>query len=133
MATLKGQNLRVFIGTAYIAESTNCTITLTGNTEESSTKDDTGLSSKPSVVSKTWQVQVESLNVSDIGTLVTAAKSGTTFNLLWDQAAGNDNRTPQSASFSRTGSAIITDATFTFNDRENSTKNVTFTGTGALQ
>ena len=43
MATLKGQNLRILIGDSCVAMATNCTITLTGNTDDASTKDDTGM------------------------------------------------------------------------------------------
>ncbi len=132
MTALKGQNLRVFVGGSVVAESTNCTITLTGNTQEASTKDDTGMASKPAIVSKSWQVTVDSLDVSDIATLLTAIKSATVFTLAWDTTSSTDNVTPESTGIARSGSAYLTDATFTFNDREYATKNVQFTGSGAL-
>ena len=134
MGTLKGQNLRVMIGAtpAVIAESTGCQITLTNNTEDASTKDDVGMSAKPTVNSKSWQVQVDSLDVSDIGSLLTAIKNGTPFTLQWDETSTTDNATGLDAAFGRTGQAYLTDATFNFNDREFATKSVTFTGTGAL-
>lgn len=132
MGTLKGQNLRVFAGGSVIAEATNCVITLTGNTDDTSTKDDVGMASKPSIVSKAWQVTVDSLGVSDIATLISAMKAGTPFILKWDETATTDNTTPEENALARTGSALLTDATFAFNDREYATKNVQFTGTGAL-
>ena len=40
MGTLKGQNLRVFVGNSVVAQATNCVITLTNNTDDTSSKDD---------------------------------------------------------------------------------------------
>ena len=129
MATLKGQNLRVYAGQSVIGMATNCTITLTNNTDDASTKDDVGMASKPVTTSKSWQVQVESLNVSDVATMLTAIKNLTPFSLRWDEA---DNQTGLVSTFARAGQAYLTDATFNFNDRENSTKSLQFTGTGAI-
>ena len=129
---LKGQNLRVFFNGSVVAEATSCQITLTNNTEDVSTKDDIGLASKPAVTSKSWQVQVDSMNVSDLGTLLTAIKNRTLFTLKWDETATTDNTTAQAAAFGRTGSAYLTDLTANFNDREFSTKSVQFSGSGAL-
>ena len=132
MASLKGQNLRVFVGGSVVAEATSCQITQTNNTSDESTKDDVGMAAKPKTTSKTWQVQVDSMDVSDIGTFLTAIKNATAFTLKWDETATSDNVTAQDAAYARTGSAYCTDLTVNFNDREYSTKSVTFTGTGAL-
>jgi predicted secreted protein len=138
MAILKGQNFRVltYDSTASkfkcVGMATNCTVTLNGNTEDASTKDDVGMSAKPTVVSKSWQVQVESLNVADAGAMLTAIKSLTPFTLLWDEVSTTDNQTPEEAAFSRTGTAYLSDITFNFNDRENSSKSLQFTGSGPL-
>ena len=132
MGTLKGQNLRVFLGGNVVAQATSCQVTLTNNTEDMSSKDDVGMSAKPSVTTKGWTVQVDSLDVSDIGTFLTAIKNATAFTLKWDETATSDNTTPQYADFNRQGQAYLTDGTFVFNDREFSTKSLQFTGTGAL-
>ena len=138
MATLKGQNFRILLynSTAskwsVIGMSSNCTVSLGTNTEESSTKDDTGMASKPEVTSKNWQVSVDSLNVADVGTLLTSIKAMTSFTLMWDEVNTTDNQSPVHADFARTGQAFLTDATFSFNDRENSVKNLTFVGSGIL-
>ena len=132
MATLKGQNLRVFNGTTVIAMSTNATITLTNNTEESSHKDIVGFASQPTVMSQGWSVQVESLDVSDVATLLTAIKNQTKFNLMWDETSTTDNYSMVGADFARSGQAYLNDATFTFDDRTNSVKNIQFTGVGAI-
>ena len=133
---LKGQNFRILTlaGSDYkcVGMATGCTVTLTSNTEESSTKDDVGLASKPTVVSKSWTVSVESLDVTDAAAMLTAIKSLTPFTLMWDETSVTDNQTGEQAAFARTGQAYLNDATFNFNDRENSTKKLQFTGSGEL-
>ena len=138
MATLKGQNFRIltYDTTASkfkcVGMATNCTVTLTGNSDDASTKDDVGGASKPEITSKSWSVQVESLNVADVAAMLTAIKSMTKFTLMWDETATSDNQTIQGATFSRKGDAFLNDSTFTFNDRENATKQLQFTGSGEL-
>ena len=138
MATLKGQNFRITIwdSTAEnykcIGMATNCTVNLIGNTEDSSIKDDVGLSPKPEVTSKSWNVQVESLSVADTAAMLTAIKSMTPFTLMWDETSTANNQTRSKASVARKGQAYLNDVTFNFDDRENSTKSLQFTGTSAL-
>lgn len=135
---LKGQNLRVIIydytADKYkvIGMAVTSTITLTNNTEESSTKDDVGMASKPEVISKGWGVQVESLNVTDVGAMLTAVKNGTKFQLVWDKVSISDNQTPTISDYGRVGLAYLNDFSVSFNDRENSVKNLQFTGAGDL-
>ena len=137
MATLKGQNIRVLLqdGTKFkvVGKSTNCTVTLTGNSDDASTKDDTGMASKPEITSKSWSVQVESLDVTDTAAVLNAIKNLTPFTLIWDETATADNQTAQAATYSRKGQAYLNDVTFNWNDRENSTKQLQFTGSGALE
>ena len=129
MRTLKGQNFRICVydTTAekykVVGMSTGCTVTLTNNTDESNTKDDVGLASKPVTISKSWQVSVDSLNVSDAATMLSAIKAMQPF---------TDNQTREKATYARKGSAYLNDVNFTFNDRENSAKTLQFTGTGPL-
>ena len=115
-----------------IGMATNCTINLNTNQEDSTTKDDIGLAAMPTIASKSWSVQVDSLNVVDAATILSVAKNMTKITLMWDKVATTDNQTPTGAAYARGGQAYISDLTLTFNDRENSAKNITFTGTGAL-
>lgn len=137
MATLKGQNFRILTkdGNAFkcVGMATGCTVTLGTNQDDESTKDDTGMASKPSVTSKNWSVSVESLSVADAASLLTAIKSGTQFTLLWDETNTSNNQTAIGAAYSRQGNAYLNDVTFNFNDRENSTKSLQFTGSGPLE
>lgn len=135
---LKGQNFRVLTYDTNaqkfkcVGMATSNTVTLTGNTEDASTKDDVSLAAKPTIVSKSWQVSVESLNVMDAAAILTAIKAQTPFTLIWDEVSTSDNQTALGNTVARQGVAYLTDATFTFNDRENSSKSLQFTGTGPL-
>jgi predicted secreted protein len=139
MATLKGQNFRIctYDTTAgkykVVGMATGCTVTLTNNTDDASTKDDVGMASKPTTTSKSWQVSCESLSVADTAAMLLAIKSLTQFTLMWDETSTSDNQTREKATFARKGTAYLSDVTFNFNDRENATKSLQFSGSGALQ
>ena len=134
---LKGQNFRILtlVSSKWkcVGMATNCTVNLTNNTEDASTKDDVGMAAKPTMTSQGWNVQVDSLDVSDAAAMLTAIKSLTPFTLLWDETSTTDNQTGEQATFARKGSAYLNDTTFNFNDRENATKSLQFTGSGALE
>ena len=134
---LKGQNFRVLTITGNkatcIGKSTNCTVTLTNNTSDASTKDDVGIASKPTVDSKSWSVSVESLNTVDAGRLLSMMKNMTPLTLMWDIVSESDNQSPEGADLCRMGSAFLSDVTFNWNDRENSTKSLQFVGSGPLE
>lgn len=139
MARLKGQNFRVLIydetASKYkcIGMSTSCTINLTANTDESSTKDDVGGSSKPEVTSLAWSVSVESLNVVDAAAILTTFKAMAPVTLMWDETGTTNNQTPENTAAARHGQAYLNDLTLNFNDRENSAKSLQFTGATPLE
>ena len=139
MGTLKGQNFRIciFDTTAekykVIGMATGCTVTLTNNTDDASHKDIVGDAAMPTVISKSWQVSCDSLNVADAAAMLTAIKSMQPMTLMWDETSTTDNQTRAKATFARKGSAYLNDVTFNFNDRENSTKSLQFQGSGPLQ
>ena len=139
MGTLKGQNFRICIFDAtaekykVIGMATGCTVTLTNNTDDASHKDIAGAAAMPTVISKSWQVSCDSLNVADAAAMLTAIKSMQPMTLMWDETSTSDNQTREKATFARKGSAFLNDVTFNFNDRENSTKSLQFQGTGPLQ
>lgn len=116
-----------------IAMATGCTITLTGNTEDASHKDITGMASAQAIVSKAWSVQVDSLDVTNANLFLAAIHTGNPITVMWDETSTTDNQTVSGATFARTGQAYISDVTLNFNNRENSAKSVQFTGTGALE
>lgn len=139
MATLKGQNVRICIWDAtaekykVIGMSTGCTITLTNNTDDSSHKDIVGMAAMPVTTSKSWQVQVDSLDVADTAAMLTAIKAMQPMTLMWDETSTSDNQTRAKATWARKGQAFLSDATFQFDNRTNSTKSLQFSGTGPLE
>lgn len=139
MATLRGQNFRIciFDTTAekykVIGMATGCTVTLTNNVEQARTKDDVGLAQKPQVVSKSWQVSCDSLNVADTAAMLTAIKAMQPMTLMFDETSTSDNQTRAKAAFARKGQAYLSDATFQFDAGTNATKQLQFAGTGALE
>ena len=139
MATLKGQNFRICIYDTTAAKykvigmATGCTVTLTNNTDNGTNKDVVGAADMPTVISKGWSVSCDSLNVADAAAMLTAIKSMQPMTLMWDETSTTDNQTRQKATFARKGQAYLNDVTFNFNDRENSTKSLQFTGTSALE
>lgn len=133
----KGQNFRILTkdGTNFkvVGMATSCTVNMTTNTEDANTKDDVALASKPTMTSLAWNVQVDSLNVVDAGAMLTAIKNFTPFTLMWDDVSTTDNQSPEGSDASRIGLAYLADGTFTFNDRENSSKSLQFQGTSPLE
>ena len=139
MATFKGQNFRICIYDTTAAKykvigmATGCTVNLTNNTDDASHKDIVGAAAMPPTISKSWSVSCDSLNVADAAAMLTAIKSMQPMTLMWDETTTSDNQTRAKATFARKGSAFLSDCTFNFNDRENSTKALQFQGSGALQ
>lgn len=139
MPTLKGQNFRIcvfdFTAEKYkvIGMATGCTVTLTNNTDDASHKDIVGAAAMPTVVSKSWSVSCDSLNVADTAAMLTAIKSMQPMTLMWDETSTSDNQTRAKATFARKGSAYLNDVTFQFDDRTNSQKQLQFQGSGPLQ
>ena len=139
MATLKGQNVRICIYDTTVGKykvigmSTGCTITLTNNTGNSSHKDIVGMAPMPVTTSKSWQVSVDSLNVADTAAMLTAIKAMQPMTLMWDETATSDNQTRAKATWARKGQAYLSDATFQFDNRTQSTKQLQFSGSGPLE
>ncbi len=134
MSKIKGQNFRLLVAGAAVPEETNVSITIQGNTDDSSTKDSAGFYSQETVVSTSWQAQVDTYDAepASIQALVTTFNAAQPVTVGWDQTAGAQNRVAQNAAFSRSGSALLTDVTFTFNDRATVSVSSQYQGTGAL-
>jgi hypothetical protein len=71
--------------------------------------------------------------VSDTAAILTAIKSMQPMTLTWDETSTTDNQTRQKATWARKGQAYLSDCTFTFDNRTNSTKQLQFSGTGPLE
>ena len=140
MGIIKGQNLRVMVGGKCIAMATGCQIHIGTQLEDASTKDSTGDWQEQEVTGLNWDVTTDSLvTLEDNGTngelpqdLMSLIINKTKVQLTFDQTAGTNNRTTQNSAIKRTGYAYLTDYNLTAPNRQNSTLNCKFTGTGAL-
>lgn len=134
MSKIKGQNFRLLLDGSAVPEETNCSITITGNTEDTSTKDTEGFFGKEDIISTSWTAQVDSYQAeaSQLRTIISTFIAATAVGIGWDQTGGSLNRVAQNANFKRSGQALLNDATMQFDDRATVTTSLQFQGTGAL-
>lgn len=140
MGTIKGQNLRVMVGGKCIAMATSCQIHIGTQLEDASTKDSTGDWQEQEVTGLNWDATTDSLvTLEDNGTngelpqdLMSLIINKTLVTLTFDQTAGTNNRVGQNSVIKRSGTAYLTDYNLTAPNRQNSTLNCKFTGTGPL-
>lgn len=145
MGTIKGQNLRVMVGTASggekcIAMAVSATFHIATQLEDSSTKDSTGDWQEQEVMGLSWDAQTESLvTLTDNGTngelpqdLLSIMINKTKVHLVFDQTAGTNNRVAQNSTIKMSGWAWLNDLSIDAVNRQNSTIKAQFTGTGEL-
>ena len=140
MGTIKGQNLRILVGGKCIAMATECTFHIAAQTEDSSTKDDTGDWAMNEVVGLSWDASTQSLvTLTDNGSngelptdLFSAMVNKTLLTLTFDTTSGTNNRTAGNSALKKTGTAYLTDLSVSAVNRQNSTISAQFTGTGAI-
>ena len=140
MATIKGQNLRVMVGGKCIAMATSCQFHIAAQTEDTSSKDDTGDWQSNEVTGLSWDASTDSLvTLTDNGTngelpqdLMSLIINKTKVTLTFDQTAGTNNRTGQNSAIKRSGEAYLPDYSLTAPNRQNSTLTCQFQGTGPL-
>ena len=65
--------------------------------------------------------------------MLTAIKAMQPMTLMWDETATSDNQTRAKATWARKGQAYLSDATFQFDNRTQSTKQLQFSGSGPLE
>lgn len=140
LTKIKGQNFRAFIGgmaaANAVVEETNCSVQITGNMEDASTKDTVNAWTTEQMTSKQWQVTVEQLEATaaSLKAIITQFNSDSTVTVGFDQTAAgaNQNRTPSNAAFARSGQAHLTDVSISAPNRQNITVSLQYQGTGAL-
>lgn len=134
MSKIRGQHFRLFVDSAAVPEETNVSITLSGNTEDTSSKDTEGLYAKEDVVSTAWSAQVDSYQAdpSQLRAILTTFNAAAPVAVGWDQTAGSQNRVAQNANFKRSGQALLNDFSMQFDDRTAVNVSLQFQGTGAL-
>lgn len=129
-----GQNFRAFVGGSAVPEATNCQVTIQGNLEDSTTKDSVGGWNEEQVNSKQWSVQVDDVDasLSTLRALIIRFNSDAKTAVGWDQTAGAQNRVAQSATFARSGEAILNDLSIQANNRQTIQVSCQYQGSGAL-
>lgn len=145
MSTIKGQNLRVMVGSASgsekcIAMATSCQFHVSAQTQDSSTKDDTGDWQENEVTGLSWDAQTDSLvTLTDNGSsgelpqdLLSLMIAKTKVYLKFDVTNSTNNRTATNSAIKKTGCAYIQDLSISAANRANSTISVKFIGTGPL-
>ena len=140
MATIKGQNLRVMVDGKCIAMATSCQFHIAAQTEDTSSKDDTGDWQSNEVTGLSWDASTDSLvTLTDNGTngelptdLMSLIINKTEVTLTFDQTAGTNNRVAQDSAIKRSGNAYLVDYALTAPNRANSTLTCKFTGNGPL-
>jgi len=131
MATVKGQNLRVFVGSRAIAAALDCQLQLQLNVTPYSTKDDEGAFTKNTVVSLQWSVTANAVVTDDqelnaIGVSELADMVGQSVQVQLNTTNGEKNRDGQRQMLA--GEAIISDVQYTAQNRQRATCQVTLTG-----
>ena len=138
---IKGQNFRVFLGegqdAAAIPEATNCQVTISGNMEDSTTKDSEGGWVEEQMTSKQWSVQVDNVDatIASLRALITQFNSDTYPTVGWDETAttaGGQNRSAMGANFAKSGLAILNDISIQANNRSTIQVSCQYQGSGAI-
>ena len=134
LTKIMGQNFRAFVGGSAVPEATNCQVTIQGNLEDATTKDSTGGWNEEQMTSKQWSVQVDDVDASlaTLRALITRFNSDSKTSVGWDQTAGAQNREAQTASFARSGQAILNDLSINANNRTTIQVSCQYQGSGAL-
>ena len=131
MATVKGQNLRVFVGSRAIIAALDCQLQLQLNVTQYSTKDDEGGWTKNEAVSLQWSVTANAAvtDTTELGAIGVAELSdliGQTVQVRLATASGDKNR--ESGDTMMAGDAIVSDIQYTAQNRQRSTCQITLTG-----
>lgn len=129
MATVKGQNLRLFIAGVVVAASKQCDLNVRLDVQENSTKDDTGDWASQMVARVSWELRANGVvtvdpDRNDAASLVD--RIGDTVQVQLALASGTQNSVK--GEILLTGEAIISDVQITAANREDSVYQVTLTG-----
>lgn len=145
MATIKGENLRIFLrpvgapsGYRAVAAATSCTLHCSLQVEEDSTKDTVDDWIEQSPVGLSWDVQTEALVIADdeeTGFTVDQLQVGIPYLVSFSRtagAAGEQNRDAITSHLNLEGVAILSDLQVNSQNDELATYTAQFTGHGEL-
>lgn len=141
MATIKGQNLRVLVGSSTsnlkcIAAAQSCTLRVDAVAESTGSKDVANDWDTKEITRIDWEVTVEALvtlGTDATGTQLADLTTGQTYTLRLSQTNGSQNRSQMANALQMTGKAILTDLSVTAQDNQESTFSAKFIGDGELK
>lgn len=134
---LKGSNFRAFVDGEAISEESSCQVSLTGNMEDSKTKDSEGSYTQEQMTSRDWSVQVSTFmsTAKELIGIIRQFNSDEKLEVGWDETtttAGKQNRVPGNAAFARSGQAILNDFSIQADNAQNISVSLQYQGSGAL-
>lgn len=139
MGVIKGQNLRLLIGGKCVAFSTSCTVHVSLNLEESSTKDSTNNFTEQSPTGISWDMSCDALySVDADATGVNAISALDTVlaqqkvQVQFEQTQGEKNRVAVSGGAVYSGYAWVNDISINAANRQNTSYTIQLTGDGQL-
>ena len=139
MGVIKGQNLRLLIGGKCVAFATSCTVHVSLNLEESSTKDSTNNFTEQTPTGISWDMSCDALYsvdadatgvnaISALDTVLAQAKVQVQF----EQTQGEKNRVAVSGGAVYSGYAWVNDISINAANRQNTSYTIQLTGDGQL-
>lgn len=139
MGVIKGQNLRLLIGGKCVAFATSCTVHVSLNLEESSTKDSTNNFTEQSPTGISWDMSCDALySVDADATGVNAISALDTVlaqqkvQVQFEQTQGEKNRVAVSGGAVYSGYAWVNDISINAANRQNTSYTIQLTGDGQL-
>ena len=139
MGVIKGQNLRLLIGGKCVAFATSCTVHVSLNLEESSTKDSTNNFTEQTPTSISWDMSCDALySVDADATGVNAISALDTVlaqqkvQVQFEQTQGEKNRVAVSGGAVYSGYAWVNDISINAANRQNTSYTIQLTGDGQL-
>lgn len=139
MGVIKGQNLRLLIGGKCVAFATSCTVHVSLNLEESSTKDSTNNFTEQTPTGISWDMSCDALySVDADATGVNAISALDTVlaqqkvQVQFEQTQGEKNRVAVSGGAVYSGYAWVNDISINAANRQNTSYTIQLTGDGQL-
>ena len=132
MATIKGQNLRIFLGngdSTAIAAALECTLQLQLAVQERNTKDDEGSWTRNHATQLQWSVQVNGAVTLDADRNDPASLMNRIGQMVYvKMALASGEKNSDMGDMLVAGNAILSDVQITAENRKRGTFNVTLTG-----
>lgn len=140
MGVIKGQNLRINIGGKFIAFATSCTVHVSANLEESSTKDSTNGWTEQEITGMSWDVSTDALYSADVDQTGLNGEDAMDLILeqqkvkvIFERADGDKNRHPATSGIRYQGMAWVNDISISAQNRQNTTYSLQLQGDGPLE